>query len=373
MAPLPLRKLSRGVRRLGRFVHQRGASLIADRWMPYSRLFLVADAPHWTISEDLRELRAIVRRLGIAVADAAWLPAAREQAVFFGSHLMLLGAPWVERPHRLGTAYFHGRPGSGLPEFDIAWTNLCRHHERLHRVQVTHTEMRNLVLSSGIAPEKVFLIPLGVNLDFFQLQTAETRRRVRAAHNIPESAVVVGSFQKDGIGWGEGLEPKLIKGPDIFLRTIALLRERIPGLLVLLTGPARGYVKRGLAELGVPFRHIYVRQQAEVAPLYQALDLYLITSRQEGGPKALLEAMASGVPVVSTRVGQAMDLVRHGQNGWLVEVEDVEGLAYWAERALADQTTTAAVVRSARETAVANAYTAQTHLWERFMRGFVSW
>ena len=42
----------------------------------------------------------------------------------------------------------------------------------------------------------------------------------------------------------------------------------------------------------------------------------------EGGPRAALEAMATGVPLVSTRVGQAADLVRHGENGWLADVDD---------------------------------------------------
>ncbi len=50
----------------------------------------------------------------------------------------------------------------------------------------------------------------------------------------------------------------------------------------------------------------------------------MIASRQEGGPKAALEAMATGVPLVTTRVGQAADLVEDGANGWMVEVEDVE-------------------------------------------------
>ena len=45
-----------------------------------------------------------------------------------------------------------------------------------------------------------------------------------------------------GVGWGDGLEPKLIKGPDVLLQTVALLRQRIPELFVLLSGPARGYV-----------------------------------------------------------------------------------------------------------------------------------
>ena len=61
--------------------------------------------------------------------------------------------------------------------------------------------------------------------------------------------------------------------------------------------------------------------------LYSALDAYVVPSRQEGGPKSVLEAMASGVPIVSTRVGQATELIRDGENGRLVEVEDAEALA----------------------------------------------
>ena len=58
---------------------------------------------------------------------------------------------------------------------------------------------------------------------------------------------------------------------------------------------------------------------------YEAIDVCLVTSRDEGGPRAVLEAMATGIPLVTTRVGQASDLVRHGENGWLVDVEDVDG------------------------------------------------
>jgi glycosyltransferase involved in cell wall biosynthesis len=60
---------------------------------------------------------------------------------------------------------------------------------------------------------------------------------------------------------------------------------------------------------------------------YQCLDLYLVTSREEGGPKSVLEALATGVPLVSTRVGLAADVIQHGYNGLLAEPEDVETLA----------------------------------------------
>ena len=136
---------------------------------------------------------------------------------------------------------------------------------------------------------------------------------------------MVGSFQKDGVGWGDGQEPKLIKGPDVFLEAMELLRIRVPELFVLLSGPARGYVKTGLDRLGVPFKHLYVDSYPEVGQLFQALDAYIVSSRQEGGPKAVLESMASGVPLVTTRVGQAMDLVHHDVNGWMVESEDYDG------------------------------------------------
>src|SRR5262249_42944061 len=144
-------------------------------------------------------------------------------------------------------------------------------------------------------------------------------------------AFVVGSLVKDGVGWGDGLEPKLIKGPDVLLETIELLKPCIPELFVLLTGPARGFVEAGLERLGVPHAHTAVAAE-QLPNVYRTLDVCLVGSRQEGGPKAVLESMASGVPLVTTRVGQAMDLVRNGENGFIVDVEDAAGLAGWVER-----------------------------------------
>jgi glycosyltransferase involved in cell wall biosynthesis len=198
------------------------------------------------------------------------------------------------------------------------------------------------------------------------------RRAARARLGLPETAFVVGSFSKDGVGMGEGLEPKLVKGPDVLLDALSRLRGRVPQLQLLLSAPARGYVKAGLERLGVPYRHAPVRAYRELSPLYHACDVCLAASRQEGGPKSVLEAMASGVPVVTTRVGQAGELVSHGENGFLVEVEDAEGLARWTERVHSGGLELEQVVAAARRTAEANAYAEQTPLWREFMRGFVA-
>ena len=320
------------------------------------------------IDQELLELGQVATRLGVRLADSRLLTASRGQAAFFGSQFSLLTDPWRPFPHALGTAYFHGRPGTpGMPEFDVAYATLRAHHGELERVQVTHAEMRDLVLSSGIDPAKVFSIPIGVDVRLFPEQTPDARSTARHELGLPEQAYVVGSFQKDGIGWGDGDEPKLIKGPDVLVEAMRLLQARRPELHVLLSGPARGYVCAGLERHGVPYVHVRPEAYEGVARLYAALDAYVVPSRQEGGPKSVLEAMASGIPVVSTRTGQATELIDDGVNGRLVEVEDVEALA----EALADERLPA-LVAAARDTALANDKRAQEPLWREFFDGFVT-
>ena len=343
------------------------AAGLTRRWPPRSRLFLVGEGARWSIDHDLLELGRLATRLGVRVAGTHLLTVSRGQAAFFGSQFTLLREPWRAFPHALGTAYFHGRPGTpGMPEFDIAYEALRTRHAELARVQVTHAEMHELVLSSGIDPAKVFRIPIGVDLGLFAPQTPVLRSAARRALGLPQQAFVVGSFQKDGVGWGNGDEPKAIKGPDVLLEAVRLFHERVPELHVLLSGPARGFVRSGLETLGIPYVHRRQERYEELAQLYLALDAYVVPSRQEGGPKGVLEAMASGVPVVSTRVGQATELIRDGVNGRLVEVEDAEALA----AALGDPCLSE-YADAGRETALANGYDAQIPLWRTFFDGFV--
>jgi len=341
-------------------------------WADYSRLFLIGESPRWVLAWEMREIAKIARSIGITSAPSELVRFASRQSLFYASYLnLLLGRFPPGGDHRLATAYFHGRPGSGVPEFDTAFDRLRRGHHRIDRMQVTHAEMRDVVLSSGIDPAKVFLIRLAVNPSFFPPRTDETRREARRRLDLPAGVPVVGSLQKDGVGWGSGLEPKLVKGPDVFLRTVERLHTRFPDLHVVLSGPARGYVKQGLEALKIPYRHDYVADYPELWRLYHALDLYLVTSRQEGGPKAVLESMACGVPLVTTRVGQAADLVRHGVNGWLADVDDVDALSHWAEEVLSGAAPLGDVLAAGSATAKAHTYDAQHDLWREFFDGFV--
>jgi glycosyltransferase involved in cell wall biosynthesis len=342
-------------------------------WKPYSRLILYGDEAGWVLDWEMRELKKITRELGIQLASPIWKHAAAPQSIFFSNHFFLLKDDWMELlPHRIGFSYFHGAPGNGDVDFDVVYGSLCRHHEKISRIQVSHTEMQDAVLQTGIDLSKVFLIPIGINLDYFPFRSLDQKRTAREELGIPTSAFVVGSFQKDGIGWGEGLEPKLIKGPDVFVSTMKLLKKDIPELFVLLSGPARGYVKKGMEDAQIPYKHIYVKSYPDIAQLFQALDLYVVASRQEGGPKAILESMASGVPLVTTRVGQAMDLVKHGENAWMTDVENVEALAsYGLQVYRSSSDSLMRILKAGLVTAEANSYTAQIPLWASFMKGFV--
>ena len=360
------------VQSLGRSVLKIAAKARSCSWHPYSHLFLVSDSAFWVLSWEMRQLARTSERLGVKLANPFWVRYIDRQAVFYASHFVLLDDDWLQRSARSATAYFHGRPGLGVKEFDLCYENLRKHHAHMDRVQVSHSEMRDIVLETGIAPEKVFLIPIGIDSLFLRTPSRQIKRKAREKLGIPQSAVVVGSFQKDGVGWGEGLEPKWPKGPDIFVQAMTRLKDRIPELYVLLSGPARGYVKTGLNAAGVPYVHKFLQHYPDVAELYDALDIYIIASREEGGPKAVLESMACGVPLVTTRVGQAMDLVRHGVNGWMVESEDVDGLVEFAQQALMmEGGLSSEVMAQARATAEANTYEAQTELWASFMNGFV--
>ena len=87
---------------------------------------------------------------------------------------------------------------------------------------------------------------------------------------------------------------------------------RTAPIVALLPGPARGYVANRLSAEGVPFIAPGFVAREALPVLYHALDLYVSPSRDEGGPAGVLESMASGVPVVSTRTGMPADMLDDG-------------------------------------------------------------
>jgi glycosyltransferase involved in cell wall biosynthesis len=343
-------------------------------WPPHSRLFLEEEAVQWVLSYEARQLARTAGALGVRLGPPSWARGVANQSIFHLSQFTLLLHDFERAGNNVGLAYFHGRPGTpGMPEFDACFATMRARHAEIDRVQVTNREMEALVLSTGIAAGNVHRIPIGIDVEAFGPGDEDVRAGARASLGLPASAFVVGSFQKDGVGWGEGLEPKLIKGPDVLLAVAERVARHVPELHVLLTGPARGYVRSGLERLGIPHRYVLLPEVDAVAAAYHAIDVCLVTSRDEGGPRAVLEAMATRVPLVTTRVGQAADLVRHGENGWMVEPEDVDGLvAATVHVAAAGGGELDAILDAGRAVAEDNSYASLRPRWRALLDGFVA-
>ena len=340
-------------------------------WADWSRFFVMGDALGWALDDEAAYVSGVARRAGYRLGPAGWARGARRQVVFHTSHFAALDPLWTGSSHRLGLAYFHGRPGTpGFPEFDQAFEALRSHPGRFARVQVTHREMEEIVVSTGVDPSCVHRIPIGIELERFPPVDLEARGAARAALGLPASAFVVGSFQKDGVGFGAGLEPKTIKGPDVLVEALDLARREIRDLVVLLTGPARGYVRRELEARGIPHVHRMLPDRDGLTTAYHALDAYVVASRQEGGPKSVLESMATGIPLGTTRVGQAPDLVENGRNGILADVEDAEALAAGLGRVHDDAAFVVSLAIAGRETAAENAHDRLAGRWEALLEGF---
>lgn len=206
-------------------------------------------------------------------------------------------------------------------------------------VTVVHTSCsstKNILVLNGIKEDKIRVVPLGVDINLFIPGDIYKSKKMKKSLGIDDNSFVIGSFQKDGCGWGEGLVPKRIKGPDIFCDTIEKLSKKY-NIHVVLTGPARGYVKKRLDNINVPYTHKYFKKYIDIVDYYQILDLYLISSRIEGGPKAILESWACGIPLVSTKVGMAPDLIDNGISGLLAEIEDVKMIFSHVETLIKDK------------------------------------
>ncbi len=332
---------------------------------PYSRLFIVGDNSGWSTDIDAKDLKNFADRNDVKARIIRRAFLNLPQIVHYTSQFSLLLNIYKSK-HRLSLDYFHGKPEQG-ENFRRCFEALKNHRDQIKAVRVSTKEMENR-LSEILGQQKVTCIPIGVDLKLFKPRTENNKLTRRKVFNIPQDAIVIGSFQKDGSGWREGMEPKLIKGPDIFLKVIENLKADFPKLHILLSGPSRGFMKAGLEKINVPYTDLGYVEFRAIPELYDALDLYLITSREEGGPKAVLESMAKGVPLVTTAVGQAVDLVKNGQNAMMAPIEDIGMLTKLSTTILSDPELGKHLVKEGFKTAQENSLESQIHLWKEYFK-----
>jgi N-acetyl-alpha-D-glucosaminyl L-malate synthase BshA len=140
---------------------------------------------------------------------------------------------------------------------------------------------------------------------------------------------------------------------DAVIAFAQVLRTRPAALILVGDGPERAAVEKLAASLGVTDNVAFLGEQLQMGRFLAQADLFLLPSEQESFGLAALEALASGVPVVATRVGGLPEVVRHGETGWLVPVAEPPALAEAILKLLADEPRRAAMGRAARADALA--------------------
>ncbi len=199
---------------------------------------------------------------------------------------------------------------------------------RFDGVVAVSTEVQTRLLAAKVPAGRVRLIRNGVATEAFA--AAGRQREARQAQQAQQS-----EDRPLRIGLVGRLAPE--KGVDLFLRAAAILRSRYPGLTFAVAGegPERPALESLMAVLELGGSVTLPGAQLDMPAFYAGVDILVSASRQEGLPVALLEGVASGLPVVATRVGAVPEVVLPERTGVLVEPESPEAMAAAIGRLLA--------------------------------------
>ena len=183
--------------------------------------------------------------------------------------------------------------------------------------------------------------------------------RMSVLHNAVDAAPVI---DRDAVRHALGVAGRRVilsvgrlsreKGHDVLIDACARLN---PGLierlcvLIVGDGPERAALERRAASAGVPVR--FEGFQSSIDRYYAAADVFVLPSRSEGSPNALLEALAAGCPSIAARVGGVPEIVTHGVSAWLVPPEDPERLRDAIAYVLSNRSAAAGLAEEARRTA----------------------
>jgi glycosyltransferase involved in cell wall biosynthesis len=272
-------------------------------------------APGW---HDLRALGALVRII------------ARERPQIVHTHAAKAGTlgriAAIVAPGRSGRVLVHTFHGHSLrgyfsprtARFYLIVERLLA--RRTTRLVAVSEEVRDDLVSLGVAPLQRFeVIPLGFDLSSFSPPADQGRRRarLRAELGIPADLRLITIVAR--------LVP--IKRVDRFLRIACQLADRADvHFLIVGDGELRQGLRASPEARALADRVTWAGFRADMPDIYFASDVVVLTSDNEGTPVSLIEALAAGVPVVSSRVGGVPSVVRNGQTGLTDAAQDEDRL-----------------------------------------------
>ena len=213
--------------------------------------------------------------------------------------------------------------------------------------------LQQLYQSFGLLPDKFWLVPNGVDLERFRPADRDERLALRRELGFPEELALilfVGFFSRE-------------KCPDLLFEAWMYMQaDGLPPTGIVFVGATRSRyyeVDRSLAQiikqeaqrLGLQKQVVFVEKTHEIEKYYRAADVFVLPSKREGLPNALLEAMATGLPCVASRLNGVTDVViEDGVNGLLIPPGDGAALEGALRSVLQDPARAKDLGRRARKT-----------------------
>ena len=201
--------------------------------------------------------------------------------------------------------------------WDIAFDRIMIKRTAL-RIGVSQDLVDIIKMCENPPPEKLAMIPNGVDSERFKCGEGE-RNRVRAEFGIADDEILVGAV-------GRLVDPKAF---HILIEAVSLLARRMPRVRLVLVGDGnlRPELEKQAADLGVPGLVLFAGMRMDIPAVLSAIDVFTISSKSEGLPVSLLEAMVAGRPIVTTKVGGIPEVVGDHQEALLVEPNNPTALA----------------------------------------------
>lgn len=289
---------------------------------------IVMDRAGWTLPPVPGGLAAVVRRTR---ADLL--------------HAYLFPASWRSI---LASAFAGSKPVICAVRSTGSWMN-ARHRmmerwamRRARAVVANAPSIRSdLLARTGLPDDRVRVIMNGVDLTVFRPGHSEARR-----------GLVLGAGDRGPlVGYIGNL--RQAKDPELFVRIAARVAQRMHSarFVIVGSGGLRDRLETTIREAGLGERLRLAGRRTDMPEVLRALDALVVTSRREGCCNVILEAMATGVPVVATAVGGNPDLVADGGTGWLFSHGDVEAGAERILRLIQDRDRAARMGRAGLERA----------------------
>jgi len=235
--------------------------------------------------------------------------------------------------HNVGPLIYGGLASviTGLPLVHTEHSRLPRHEKRLRSIEkllslkaskivaVSKCIADQLIDEQGIKPDRVKVIPNGVDVELFG-NARQEREDVREELGIEDTEIVIGTVGRLAA----------VKDYTTLIQAFALVKAGGEGTIKLLMvgdGPERKKLEKIADEIGVREHVIFLGMRDDVPRLMAAMDIFALSSVDEGLPLAALEAMSVGLPIVATDVGGIPEAVGHGLNGFLIPPRSPQQMA----------------------------------------------